>query len=62
MKFWTFLKKKIGALDCNWCIILKSLCKEMSLGGGGGKGEIRGFGGRGRSEVWGDIPGLPPPV
>ena len=22
MKFWTFLKKKIGALDCNWCIIL----------------------------------------
>ena len=73
MKFWTFLRKKIGALDCNWCIILKSLCKEMSLGAGGGggeggdqrfwgKGEIRGFGGRGRSEVWGDIPGLPPPV
>ena len=33
MKFWTFLKKKIGALDCNWCIIL-FMCKEMSLGGG----------------------------
>ena len=43
MKFWTFLKKKIGALDCNWCIIL-FLCKEMSLGGdqrfGGGGGGI----------------------
>ena len=22
MKFWTFLKKKIGALHCNWYIIL----------------------------------------
>ena len=45
------MKKKIGALDCNWCIILFKkffLCKE-SLGGGGGGGDQR-FGGGGISQ------------
>ena len=39
------MDKKIGAFDCYWCIILfKSLCKEMSLGGGGGDQRFGGGG------------------
>ena len=46
--------KKIGALDCNWCIILfKKFVERNEFWGGGDQR----FGGGG-----GDIPGLPLPL
>ena len=58
MKFWTFLKKKIGAFDCNKCIILFKKFVYRNVFGGG---DQRFGGGDQRFGGGGGYPRAPPP-